>query len=256
MCLFACKDNYILANFKIFCHLFVRFIKNALLCTMQKLLLCLVLLFGSFFLTRAEDIQKIIATYRPDMSKGLIYISKSEMTLTLYDANGQVVVAYPMACGKNKGHKQKTGDMRTPEGKFSLQQIQDASKWTHDFKDGKGVIKGAYGPCFMRLKTGFSGIGIHGTHDPKSIGTRATEGCIRLENKNAEALSKKVTLGMTVIIGSENGVASMKEKTTASSASSAVTSAKPVVTPARTEIKKVYTQPAWCWPPLDSQVKE
>lgn len=215
--------------------------------------MCLVLLFGSFFLTHAEDIQKIIATYRPDMSKGLIYISKSEMTLTLYDANGQVVVAYPMACGKNKGHKQKTGDMRTPEGKFSLQQIQDASKWTHDFKDGKGVIKGAYGPCFMRLKTGFNGIGIHGTHDPKSIGTRATEGCIRLENKNAEALSKKVTVGMTVIIGPENGVASLKETSSAVPAKTTPTSAKTTTSPVTPAIKKEYVQPAWCWPPLDSQ---
>lgn len=198
---------------------------------MQKLLLCIVLLFGCFSLTHAEDIQKIIATYRPDMSKGLIYISKAEMTLTLYDANGQKVVAYRMACGKNRGHKQKVGDMRTPEGCFSLQQIQDAHKWKHDFKDGKGVIEGAYGPCFMRLKTGFSGIGIHGTHDPKSIGTRATEGCIRLENHNAAALSTQVTLGMTVIIGPEKGVGS--EMT-----------------------NPVFLQPAWCWPPLDSQLNE
>lgn len=195
------------------------------------------------------------------------------MSLTLLDAQGKVVVTYPMACGKNKGHKQKKGDMRTPEGKFSLQQIQDAHDWSHDFGDGKGVIKGAYGPCFMRLRTGFSGIGIHGTHDPKSIGTRATEGCIRLENKNAEALSKQVTLGMTVIIGPENGVASLKDKpvvetAAVSRAKAPATSVKETKTtiektkkptPKKVEAplpKKEYTQPAWCWPPLDSQEKK
>lgn len=237
---------------------------------MRKIILCLTLLLGLFSPCLAEDLQKVISHYRPDMSKGLIYISKLDMTLTLLDAQGREVVTYPMACGKNKGHKQKKGDMRTPEGKFSLQQIQDAHTWSHDFGDGKGVIKGAYGPCFMRLKTGFSGIGIHGTHDPKSIGTRATEGCIRLENKNAEALSKQVTVGMAVIIGPEAGVASLKDRPERAAAAKETTSAKekktketninksqgakqavPVELP-----KKEYVQPAWCWPPLDSKVKE
>lgn len=240
---------------------------------MQKILLCLVMLLSIVSTSLAEDLQKVISHYRPDMSKGLIYISKVDMSLTLLDAQGKVVVTYPMACGKNKGHKQKKGDMRTPEGKFSLQQIQDAHDWSHDFGDGKGVIKGAYGPCFMRLRTGFSGIGIHGTHDPKSIGTRATEGCIRLENKNAEALSKQVTLGMTVIIGPENGVASLKDKpvvetAAVSKAKAPATSVKETKTtiektkkptPKKVEAplpKKEYTQPAWCWPPLDSQEKK
>lgn len=224
---------------------------------MQKYLLCLVLLLSCLTTGWAEDLQKVISHYQPDMSKGLIYISKLDMTLTLLDAQGHEVVKYPIACGRNKGHKQKKGDMRTPEGKFSLQQIQDASKWTHDFGDGKGVIKGAYGPCFMRLRTGFSGIGIHGTHDPKSIGTRATEGCIRLENKNAEALSKQVTLGMAVIIGPEAGVASIKDRPAVSKTSEAKTSAKSQKPVAPVEVpKKEYIQPAWCWPPLDSQVKE
>jgi len=209
---------------------------------MQKTLLCLALLLIILTPCLAEDLQKVISHYRPDMSKGLIYISKLDMKLTLLDAQGHEVVTYPMACGKVKGHKQKKGDMRTPEGKFTLQQIQDAHTWSHDFGDGKGVIKGAYGPCFMRLRTGFNGIGIHGTHDPKSIGTRATEGCIRLENRNAEALSKKVKVGMTVIIGPEEGIASRK----ATVASSEKTTRKPVK----------YIQPAWCWPPLDSQTKD
>lgn len=229
---------------------------------MQKILLTLVMLLSILSTCLAEDLQKVISHYRPDMSKGLIYISKVDMTLTLLDAKGQVVVTYPMACGRNKGHKQRKGDMRTPEGKFSLQQIQDAHDWSHDFGDGKGVIKGAYGPCFMRLRTGFNGIGIHGTHDPNSIGTRATEGCIRLENKNVAALSKKVTLGMTVIIGPENGVASLKESPAAGTVSTAsknttIDKAKAPVEKAEAPLpKKEYTQPAWCWPPLDSQVKQ
>ena len=130
-----------------------------------------------------------------------VVISKQSMELYLYEKDGSLLKTYPMACGKAFGDKRKVGDMRTPEGVFKVQQIQDASTWTHDFKDGKGVIKGCYGSHFIRLKTpGHSGIGIHGTHDPNSIGTRATEGCIRLNNKDLLDFVKYVVVGMPVVI--------------------------------------------------------
>lgn len=84
--------------------------------------------------------------------------------------------------------------MKTPDGTFVIDEIIDASSWTHDFKDGKGEIAGAYGPWFLSLDTynlsqgAWGGIGIHGTHDPASIGTLASEGCIRLRNQDIEAL--------------------------------------------------------------------
>lgn len=131
----------------------------------------------------------------------LIVISKEDMTLRLLDGQGQVLLQYPIACGKNYGNKQKPGDMRTPEGVFSISEIEDASGWTHDFSDGKGEIAGAYGPFFIRLVTpGHRGIGIHGTHKPESIGTRDTEGCIRLHNDDLRQLVGHVRVGMTVVI--------------------------------------------------------
>ena len=115
--------------------------------------------------------------------------------------DSKVIKAYGIAVGKNLGQKERAGDCRTPEGSFTVQQIQNAGSWTHDFKDGKGVIKGAYGPWFIRLKTGWNGIGIHGTHDPGSIGTDVTEGCIRLQNKDVEELKKQfIKVGLPVVI--------------------------------------------------------
>lgn len=132
---------------------------------------------------------------------GRIVIDKSKMTLTVYRADGSRRAVFGMACGKNRGNKQKRGDNRTPEGNFTVSQIQDASAWTHDFGDGNGVIRGAYGPWFIRLDTPpHRGIGIHGTHDPASIGTRASEGCIRLRNENVDSLKKMVYIGMPVTI--------------------------------------------------------
>ena len=186
-------------------------------------MVCLILM--AVVQSLAEDVQEVIARLQPDMSQGLIYVSKKDMTLTLTDWQGRIIKTYPIACGRNIGQKEKKGDLKTPEGVFSIQQIQDASKWGHDFKDGNGFIKNAYGPWFLRLKTpGFSGVGIHGTHAPESIGTRATEGCIRLVNSDIADLHDRVSLGMTVIIGPE-----------AQEPDSILQ----------------YLRPQWTWPPLD-----
>lgn len=113
---------------------------------------------------------------------------------------------WPVALGKNPGQKQVSGDMKTPEGTFPVDEIIDASSWSHDFHDGKGVIQHAYGPWFISLDTRslskgkWEGIGIHGTHDPASIGTRASEGCIRMNNEDLQKLKPCVKVGTKVTI--------------------------------------------------------
>ncbi len=130
-----------------------------------------------------------------------IVISKESMTLNLYDTDGGLIFSFPVALGKNYGNKTEKGDLKTPEGEFTISQIQDSSTWTHDFNDGKGEIAGSYGNWFLRLATSpHTGIGIHGTHAPESIGTRATEGCIRLNNADLDKLKPLVRLGMKVTI--------------------------------------------------------
>ncbi len=130
-----------------------------------------------------------------------IVISKETMTLSVFGQGGNRIAEYPVAMGRNLGDKKKAGDNKTPEGNFEVQQIQDASAWTHDFRDGKGEIKGAYGSHFIRLLTPpYKGIGIHGTHAPESIGTRATEGCVRLRNEDLLELVKLVYVGLPVTI--------------------------------------------------------
>ena len=134
-----------------------------------------------------------------------ILIKKGEYKLYLLD-KGQPVAVWGVALGKNAGQKTVSGDMKTPDGTFEVDEIDNASAWTHDFKDGKGEIKGAYGPWFLSLNTDklsggkWGGIGIHGTHDPNSIGTRASEGCIRLQNENLLKLKSVVKVGTKVTI--------------------------------------------------------
>lgn len=138
-----------------------------------------------------------------------IVVKKSLFTLFVYK-EGALIKKYPVAVGKNPGDKKRRGDNRTPEGDFTITSIQDSHTWEHDFADDTlGPIKGAYGPWFLGLSTlasetksgkKWSGIAIHGTHDPSSIGTRASEGCIRMHNEDVEELKKIVKVGTPVRI--------------------------------------------------------
>lgn len=129
-----------------------------------------------------------------------IVIDKASMTLSAY-RDGGLLCRFDVATGRIPGNKVGEGDMRTPEGTFTISEIVDASKWTHDFGDGLGEIEGCYGPWFMRLATPpHTGIGIHGTHDPASLGHRASEGCIRLLNEHCDSLRHMVTIGTPVTI--------------------------------------------------------
>lgn len=130
-----------------------------------------------------------------------IVISKEKFLLFVVNSNCDTLFSAPIGVGSNYGNKQKKGDRKTPEGIFKIVKIHNSSKWTHDFKDGYGIRKGAYGPFFFRLKTPrFSGIGIHGTCFPEQIGTRCSEGCIRMNNSDVVKLREFVFVGMQCVI--------------------------------------------------------
>lgn len=158
-----------------------------------------------------------------------ICIHKLSHTLELFKKGKAAPVRiYNCAVGRNTGDKQREGDNTTPTSwgnviasipgaapkidsanvPFVVDEIDDAHDWTHDFGDGKGEIEGAYGSWFISLNTGWDGIGIHGTHDPDSIGTNASEGCIRLHNKDVAELKKLIAsknggIGVKVIISED-----------------------------------------------------
>ncbi|MDR0835051.1 MAG: L,D-transpeptidase [Tannerella sp.] len=171
-------------------------IKNISILQIVTVLLIVLPYFGMFFIhqwykNKSEQIE----------NARFIVISKQEMRLSVYDYKGKELCKFPVACGLNYGDKTTIGDMKTPEGIFRVSEIQKSAHWEHDFNDGKGEIKGAYGPFFIRLSVpGHSGIGIHGTHDPDSMEKRTTEGCIRLTNENLLKLVPMIHGGTVVII--------------------------------------------------------
>ena len=178
---------------------------------MMKKLLTLTLLASLFMGASAQVVDAKLATTASDKSviydtpsiekkNTFIVISKKDLRLYVYGktASGDTVLMakFPVCLSKNKGQKQRRGDMKTPSSPknkpFYISMIQDASTWKHDFKDGRGNIK-AYGHWFLRLVTpGHSGIGIHGsTNNENSVPGRASEGCIRLRDNDIITLKEK-----------------------------------------------------------------
>ena len=175
------------------------------------IILAVSLLLNIAFLAIPEYFQRPIGKF--------IIVNKGNQKLSVYSEYGTIIEEFDVSTGSNAGNKIRSGDSKTPEGVFSLINIEDALSWEYDFDDGAGPVSGAYGPFFLRLNVNkdrifknvsdpfvfsqddkFKGIGIHGTHDNSQIGHRASHGCIRLKNKDLLVLKEHVSLGMQVII--------------------------------------------------------
>lgn len=131
----------------------------------------------------------------------LLLVSKRSMTLSVVDARGRVAARFPIACGEGLGDKRREGDRRTPEGDFRVQEILDTSRWPRPAEAEDPAWRNPYGPYFVRLSAPpHEGIGIHGTADEASIGTRSSAGCIRLRNEDLLALLPWLRIGLTVRI--------------------------------------------------------
>ena len=127
-------------------------------------------------------------------------VVKSRHLLCLY-RGAELQNCFDVGVGRHPGQKKSSGDGRTPEGRFTISQIQDSRKWTFDYKDGKGPVPGSFGPWFLRLKAGsWKGLGICGTHDPALVGKNSTGGVLRLSNEDLQTVKAAVKAGTVVVI--------------------------------------------------------
>jgi hypothetical protein len=143
-----------------------------------------------------EDWERLPSWEPTEGEEYSIVIDKSRYILEIRNGAGEVVCEFPISIGSNPDlqDKERVGDCRTPEGDFSVGQIQDSSGWRFEEEL-------AYGPWFIRLVTPpWTGIGIHGTNEEYLIGAPATHGCIRLDSRNVDTLRRAVDIGTPVTI--------------------------------------------------------
>lgn len=105
----------------------------------------------------------------------------------------RVVRIFPTAVGAEKSP--------SPTGTFQVvSHIPDPTWYTK----GKIVPPGPANPLGTRwIGLSIKGYGIHGTNVPSSIGKNASHGCIRMRNKDVEALFEMVAIGDVVELHGE-----------------------------------------------------
>jgi len=129
----------------------------------------------------------------------VITIQQSTFTLRLFKRL-KVVKRYKVAVGQ-PGYP-------TPRGRFSIVSKQVNPVWSVPSSPWAGELAGttvtggsATNPLKARWMGITNGVGIHGTGEDGSIGTRASHGCIRMHVGDVVALYKRVPVGTPVLIG-------------------------------------------------------
>jgi lipoprotein-anchoring transpeptidase ErfK/SrfK len=126
-----------------------------------------------------------------------IKVSKNKFRLYLYNGD-ELFKIYNVGVGRQG---------RTPEGTFIIKGKQKNPIW---YNEGKAIPFGSkenvLGTRWMALKpTGdtnqhLSGYGIHGTWLPETIGTKSSNGCIRMKNNDVNELFSIVPRKTKVLI--------------------------------------------------------
>ena len=126
-----------------------------------------------------------------------IKVSKSKFKLYLYDGDDLFKI-YSVGIGKQG---------RTPSGSFVIYTKQKEPIW---YNDGKAIAYGSkenvLGTRWMSLKpigdtnSHLRGYGIHGTWQPETIGTKSSNGCIRMKNNEVDELYSIIPYKTSVII--------------------------------------------------------
>ncbi|PKM77338.1 MAG: hypothetical protein CVU90_07765 [Firmicutes bacterium HGW-Firmicutes-15] len=125
-----------------------------------------------------EDADELCLTQPEGQPKIRIEIDLVKHTLTVFSDN-QPIKKFPVG----------TGQSATPSPLGEWKIVQKSTK-----------IGGPYGTRWMRLSVPWGTYGIHGTNQPGSIGWSSSHGCIRMRNKDVEALYPLIPIGTPVKI--------------------------------------------------------
>lgn len=120
-----------------------------------------------------------------DLSDRYVYVYKQQ----------QLLAKYPIAVGQ--------AGWETPTGAFRVMRLQRNPQWVHPIT-GEVVPAGPGNPLGDRWigfwSDGHNEIGFHGTDQEELIGQAVSHGCIRMYNRDIEALYDQVALGSSVVV--------------------------------------------------------
>jgi lipoprotein-anchoring transpeptidase ErfK/SrfK len=118
-----------------------------------------------------------------------IYISLGRRALSFYE-DGELKGTWLCAVGLPA--------RPTPKGRFRVTSMLKNPDWSWQGRSIPPGPKNGLGSRFLGLSK--PSYGIHGTNDPESIGKALSHGCVRMHNRDAEALYEMVAVGTPVTI--------------------------------------------------------
>jgi len=152
-----------------------------------------------------DRVPRYLMQLRADQRYAIVVDNKRARLYLYQNENGRprFVADYYISTGKRSGEKTREGDERTPVGVYHVTASLPRNKLS-DFY-GSGAFPISY-PNEWDKRHGRNGHGIwlHGTpSDTYSRAPRASNGCVVLANADLDALSKKLQIGLTPVIISE-----------------------------------------------------
>jgi murein L,D-transpeptidase YafK len=152
-----------------------------------------------------NQVPRYLMQMREDQRYAIVVDNKRARLYLYQNENGRprFVADYYISTGKRSGEKTREGDEKTPVGVYHVTASLPKNKLS-DFY-GSGAFPISY-PNEWDKRHGRNGHGIwlHGTpSDTYSRAPRASNGCVVLANADLDALSKKLQIGLTPVIISE-----------------------------------------------------
>ena len=165
----------------------------------RSVMFCLVATAGAALLAAPASARETVA-FNETVRPGTIVVKTKERRLYLVVSQGQAI-RYPVAVGR--AGKQWQGETRI-NAKYVEPAWSPPDEVKRDNPKLPDVIPGgtSANPMGARAMT-LSGGGqyaIHGTNNPKSIGTFASYGCVRMLNADIQDLYERVGVGTQVVM--------------------------------------------------------
>lgn len=145
-----------------------------------------------------NDMIRIGQTLRIPKGEVRIVVRMSQFKMLLF-YEGIAFAQFPVAVGAEAN--------ATPAGVYTVGDKTAKPTW---FPPESSGVKGPVGPDDPKNPLGshwialqhrlHTGLGIHGTNDPATIGTKASLGCVRMRNEDVKIVFECVTPGMEVHI--------------------------------------------------------
>ncbi|MBD2182553.1 L,D-transpeptidase [Planktothrix sp. FACHB-1375] len=133
------------------------------------------------------------SSVKPAQDTNLV-IKLRERRVYVYRSD-RVQTSFPIAVGK--------AGWETPTGTFRVMQMLQNPAWEHPWT-GQVIPPGPNNPLGIRWigfwTDGKNMIGFHGTPNEQLIGRAVSHGCVRMRNRDIQALYELVSLGTPVIV--------------------------------------------------------